>query len=85
MKVLLKEVKGGSVGKNLVFIDYWILGRLGNGIEIELFDFEPFNLKKFENQKVDCLIYSWIQEITSETDKMYNFIGEFPFRMRKAD
>ncbi|MFX0070931.1 MAG: hypothetical protein ACFFAO_07565 [Candidatus Hermodarchaeota archaeon] len=77
MKVLLKEVKGGTVGSKLRYIDYWILGRLENGDEIEIFDFEPFNLKKFENHKVYCLIYAWIQEITSETDKQYNFIGEF--------
>lgn len=77
MRVFLKEVMGSSVGTNLVFIDYWILGRLENGDEIEIFDFEPFNLKKFENQSLDCLIYAWIQEITSEIDKQYSFIGEF--------
>lgn len=77
MKVLLKEVKGGSVDSSLVYIDYWILGRLENGVEIEIFDFEPFNLKKYENQLIDCLINAWIQEITSEIDKQYDFIGEF--------
>ncbi len=37
---------GSSIGTNLVFIDYWILGRLENGDEIEILDFNNLILKK---------------------------------------
>ena len=77
MKVLLKEVKGGTVGSKLRYIDYWILGRLDNGIEIEIFDLEPFNLKKYENQTVDCLLFAWIQDITTENNDQYEFTGKY--------
>ena len=77
MKIIFKEVKGGTVDSKLRYIDYWILGMLDNGKEIEIFDLEPFNLQKYENQTLDCLLFAWIQDITTENNDQYEFTGKF--------
>ena len=76
MKIFLIEVKGSSVGTNLVFIDYWILGRLENDKEIEIFDSKPFNLSNYQNKQLNCLIHAWIQEI-GLNENNFEFKGIF--------
>lgn len=77
MRVFLKEVSGSTTKGNSDYMDYWILGKLDNGTEIEIFDLKPFNVKKYENQELDCLLLAWIQEISAENNSQYDYFGKF--------
>ena len=78
MKVLINEVNPGTVYKGKIS-DYWISGILENGKEIEIFDFIPYDLRKYVNMKVECLIIPLIADInTSIKDiKDTNLIGTY--------
>ncbi|MHA2127887.1 MAG: hypothetical protein ACW99E_21500 [Promethearchaeota archaeon] len=59
MKLKIIEVNPDSfaVGRNGVksWI-YWVLAETENGLEMEIFDLNGFDLRKYKNKYVDCLI-----------------------------
>jgi hypothetical protein len=75
MKVLIKKVGKGPADMPY---DYWILGQLESGKEIEIRDYDDFNLRDNTNQWIDCLlIANNLVILNSFTSSPFIFEGKF--------
>ena len=75
MKIKILSVKLGSVAMGKNARDYNILGRLENDQEIEIFDFQPLDIRAYENKTLDCLIFAWMRKIRD--NNKYLIKGKF--------
>ncbi len=74
MKILIKDVKIGAKYEDKIY-DYVIFGQLKNGLEIKIFDLSGYDLRKFKNQMVECLIQAFIlKNINSLPDGIHTRI-----------
>ncbi|MFX1340713.1 MAG: hypothetical protein ACFFDK_19035 [Promethearchaeota archaeon] len=73
MKVLLKNVDIGSEYDDKVY-DYWIVGQLNSGKQIEIFDAAPFDLRKYESKTIECLIVATFVEVVYNSDNVDEII-----------
>lgn len=78
MKILIKDVKIGAKYEDKIY-DYFIFGQLKNGLEIKIFDLNAYDLRKFKNHIVECLIQAFIiKNVNSITDGIHTRIkGKF--------
>ncbi|KKM85302.1 hypothetical protein LCGC14_1290450 [marine sediment metagenome] len=75
MKALIKKVEEGP--SDMPY-DYWILGQLKSGIEIEIRDYDNFDLRDNTNQWIDCLlIANNLVILSSFTSSPHIFEGKF--------
>ena len=71
IKVLIKKVgKGGVSEKTDKIYSFWIIGQLDSGKKIRIKDRWPFDLRKLESKKVECLlIAAFISNINKISEK----------------
>lgn len=76
MRVLIKKVEYDEVSREgpTIIHSFWIYGLLKNGREIKIFDSVTFDLRKYENQELDLLIFCKLSNIPNDAingDELY--------------
>ena len=88
MRVLVKDVKPNVTdrGDQNKITSFWIYGLLKSGRKIKIFDSETFDLRKYENQELNQLIFCKLSNIPDDAingDEFYSpvlegeYLGEF--------
>ncbi|MFW9879415.1 MAG: hypothetical protein ACFFG0_40580 [Candidatus Thorarchaeota archaeon] len=78
MRILIKEVNIGTFSPrtNKIF-DFWIYGQLENGAIIKIFDLHCYDLRGYENQKIESIIYTYgINQISQNDDITLDKYGD---------
>lgn len=59
MKVLIKKVNPRTEYQGVIS-DFWVNVQLKTGKLVQLFDCEPFDLRDYENVKIECLVLAFM-------------------------
>ncbi len=88
MRVLIKKIEPDVVNREgpAIISSFWIYGLVKSGREIKIFDSVPFDLRKFEGQELNLLIFGKLSSIPNDIingNELYSpvlegeYLGEF--------
>lgn len=82
MKVIVKEVYEGAEEQGQI-LEFWIKVQFANGESIEIFNWGEFDLRKYINREVNCLILAMLRKnpliINQKNSKILEgvYLGEY--------
>jgi len=71
MEIIVKKVRSGAEYESKI-ANFWILGQLKDGSCIWIFDHRGYDLRKYLNCHVDCLVLAFLVDVIQKDYKIDN-------------